>query len=56
MMPAERLSPCSLAARGVSPRMLNAAKRPGELPVAGGSLRALAAVTRIVVYLPDDPL
>lgn len=36
--------------------MLNAAKRPVELPVEGVSLRELAAVKRIVVYLPDDPL
>ncbi len=50
------LSPCSLAARGLSQLMLNAAKRPVELPVEGVSLRELAAVKRIVVYLPDDPL
>lgn len=50
------LSPCSLAARGLSQLMLNAAKRPVELPVEGASLRELAAVKRIVVYLPDDPL
>lgn len=48
------LSPCSLAARGLSQLMLNAAKRPVELPVEGVSLRELAAVKRIVVYLPDD--
>ena len=47
------LSPCSLAARGLSQLMLNAAKRPVELPVEGVSLRELAAVKRIVVYLPD---
>lgn len=45
------LSPCSLAARGLSQLMLNAAKRPVELPVEGVSLRELAAVKRIVVYL-----
>ncbi len=50
------LSPCSLAARGLSQLMLNAAKRPAELPVEGVSLRELAAVKRIVVYLPDDPV
>lgn len=50
------LSPCSLAARGLSQLMLNAARRPVELPVEGVSLRELAAVKRIVVYLPDDPL
>ena len=50
------LSPCSLAARGLRQLMLNAAKRPAELPVEGVSLRELAAVKRIVVYLPDDPL
>lgn len=50
------LSPCSLAARGLSQLMLNAAKRPVELPVEGVSLRELAAVKRIVVYLPDDPV
>ena len=33
------LSPCSLAARGLSQLMLNAAKRPVELPVEGMSLR-----------------
>ncbi|MDU6086267.1 MAG: hypothetical protein E6Y72_04635, partial [Klebsiella pneumoniae] len=37
------LSPCSLAARGLSQLMLNAAKRPVELPVEGVSLRELAA-------------
>lgn len=50
------LSPCSLAARGLSQLMLNAARRPVELPVEGVSLRELAAVKRIVVYLPDDPV
>ena len=50
------LSPCSLAARGLSQLMVNAAKRPVELPVEGVSLRELTAVTRIVVFLPDDPL
>ncbi|VTM59220.1 fimbrial protein [Klebsiella pneumoniae] len=50
------LSPCSLAARGLSQLMVNAAKRPVELPVEGVSLRELTAVKRIVVYLPDDPL
>lgn len=50
------LSPCSLAARGLSQLMVNAAKRPVELPVEGVSLRELTAVKRIVVFLPDDPL
>ncbi|MEQ4939447.1 fimbrial protein, partial [Proteus terrae] len=50
------LSPCSLAARGLSQLMVNPAKRPVELPVEGVSLRELTAVTRIVVFLPDDPL
>jgi hypothetical protein len=36
--------------------MHNAAKRPVMLPVEGVSLRELAAVKRIVVFLPDDPL
>lgn len=49
------LSPCSLAARGLSQLMLNAAKRPVELPVEGMSLRELAAVKRIVVYLLTIP-
>jgi hypothetical protein len=56
MMTEYILSPCSLAARGLSQLMLNAAKRPVELPVEGVSLRELAAVKRIVVFLPDDPL
>ena len=38
------LSPCSLAARGLSQLMVNAAKRPVELPVEGVSLRELTAV------------
>jgi hypothetical protein len=35
--------------------IINAAKRPVVLPVEGVSLRELAAVKRIVVFLPDDP-
>ncbi|VTM37336.1 fimbrial protein [Klebsiella quasipneumoniae] len=56
MMTEYILSPCSLAARGLSQLMHNAGKRPVVLPVEGVSLRELAAVKRIVVFLPDDPL
>ena len=56
MMTEYILSPCSLAARGLSQLMHNAAKRPVVLQVEGVSLRELAAVKRIVVFLPDDPL